>query len=144
MMKATTLLAQLLSGSAYFDFAKASSGLGTARLAVPRPELAFVATLLPRCPLLGVFEASVQGGLQQKAIRQALVLPLSSSSAVVEPVAKQHQNVIPRAMLGHGAAISPDNEKSLSLGFRCLKQLEHWRRLLRAISCSQQSPYLSS
>jgi hypothetical protein len=46
MMKATTLLAQLLSGAAYFDFAKASSGLGTARLAVPRPELAFVATLL--------------------------------------------------------------------------------------------------
>jgi hypothetical protein len=45
---------------------------------VPTPELAFVATLLPRCPLLGVFEASVQGGLQQKAIRQALVLPLSS------------------------------------------------------------------
>ena len=78
MMKATTLLAQLLSGSAYFDFAKASSGLGTARLAVPRLELAFVATLLPRCPLLGVSEASVQGGLQQKAIRQALVLPLSS------------------------------------------------------------------
>jgi hypothetical protein len=78
MMKATTLLAQLLSGSAYFDFAKASSGLGTARLAVPRPELAFVATLLARCPLLEVFETSVQGGLQQKTIRQALVLPLSS------------------------------------------------------------------
>ena len=41
MMKATTLLAQLLSGSAYFDFAKASSGLGTANLAVSRTELAF-------------------------------------------------------------------------------------------------------
>ena len=78
MMKATTLLAQLLSGSAYFDFAKASSGLGTTNLAVPRPEHAFVATLLARRPLLGVSEASVQGGLQQKAIRQALVLPLSS------------------------------------------------------------------
>ena len=78
MMKLTSLPTELLSVVVSFDFAKASSGLGTARLAVPRPELAFVATLLPRCPLLGVSEASVQGGLQQKAIRQALVLPLSS------------------------------------------------------------------
>ena len=78
MMKLTSLPTELLSADVSFDFAKASSGLGTARLAVPRPELAFVATLLARCPLLEVSETSVQGGLQQKTIRQALVLPLSS------------------------------------------------------------------
>ena len=76
MMKATTLLAQLLSGSAYFDFANASFGLGSARLAVPRPEHAFVAALLARRPLLGVSEASVQGGLQQQTVRQSLGPPL--------------------------------------------------------------------
>ena len=78
MMKATTLPSQLLPNNASFDFAKVSYSLGTAKLAVPKAEQAFVATLLARCPLLDVSETSVQGGLQQKTIRQALVLPLSS------------------------------------------------------------------
>ena len=76
MMKATTLPSQLVSGSVSFDFAKACSSLETARLAVPRPEHAFVADLLLYFPLMDVSEKSVQGGLQQQTVRQSLGPPL--------------------------------------------------------------------
>ena len=145
MMKLTSLPAEPLPDTVSFDFAKGSSVLETARLVVPRTKFAVASSQRCRSPLQDVSETSVQGAYLNLTTLSVPLHPLSANQLFLNPVsvAKQQKDVRTRALLGQGAANLPCEDNTMSFAFRQVKQLGHWRRLLRAISCSQQSPCLS-